>query len=74
MKISLNKHLRFSFVNSLLKLFSINIKKIIRLYFLKRVFTEFVALLLLLCIFCFFVLETCGILEPRLRIEPTPRD
>ena len=50
MKISLNKHLRFSFVNSLLKLFSVNIKKIICLYFLKRVFTEFVALLLLLCI------------------------
>ena len=35
MTISLNKHLRFSFVSTLLKLFSINIKNIFLYTFLK---------------------------------------
>ena len=37
-----------------------------------NVFTEFVTLLLLLLMFCFFSHKACGILAPRPGIEPTP--
>ena len=37
-----------------------------------NVFTEFVTLLLLLLMFCFFSHKACGILAPRPGIKPTP--
>ena len=37
-----------------------------------KVFIEFVTIVLLFFMFCFFGQEACGILAPRARIEPAP--